>query len=135
MDEALNELKKRYRQIEAPPHILTRIRANTAGQPAGHRGWLPVAATAVLTAAMLGLIPVLWQSSSLPETPDARPSLAKLASLSVERPDVRRPSLSKLRTLPTPRMPEKPALRKPADVDDSNRTHLEIAKENDHAHS
>ena len=81
---------------------------------------------------MLGLIPMLWQSPSLPETPDVKPSLAKLAALSVERPDVKRPSLSQLRTLPAPRMPDKPALRKPADTDDST---TGISKENDHAHS
>ncbi len=132
MNDEFSELKKRYRQIEAPPHLLTRIRANTAVPPTRHRGWQPVAATAVLTAAMLGLLPVLWQSSSLPETQNTRPSLAKLAALSVERPDVRRPSLSQLRSLPAPRMPDKPVLRKPADVDDSTTA---ISKENDHAHS
>lgn len=133
MSDELSELKKRYRQIEAPAHVRTRILANTSRMPAGQRGWLPVAATAVLTAAMLGLIPVFWQSSSLPETPNAKPSLAKLASLSVERPDVRRPSLSQLRTLPAPRMPAKPVLSKPADVEDDSTTG--IAKEKDHAHS
>ena len=133
MNDELSDLRKRYQQIEAPPHLRTRIRANTAGLPTRHRGWLPVAATAVLTAAMLGLLPVLWQSSSLPDTPDATPSLATLASLSVERPDVRRPSLSQLRTLPAPRMPDKPVLRKPAGADDDSTTG--ISKENDHAHS
>jgi len=132
MNDEFSELRKRYRQIEAPPHLLTRIRASTAGLPTKHRGWQPVVATAVLTAAMLGLLPVLWQSSSLPEPPNTRPSLAKLASLSVERPAVRRPSLSQLRTLPAPRMPDKPAMKKPADVDDST---TGISKENDHAHS
>jgi len=130
MNDELTELKRRYRQIEAPPHLHARIRANTAGRPSRHRGWIPVATTAVLTATMLGLLPLLWQSSSLPENTSARPSLARLAALSVERPDVRRPSLSQIRTLPAPRMPDKPRLSKPADDSTTG-----LLKEKDHAHS
>ncbi|MEM8814627.1 MAG: hypothetical protein AAGE85_02310 [Pseudomonadota bacterium] len=129
-DDKLADLKSRYRQIEAPQQLATRIRASVANRPVRNGSWLPVTASAALTAVLIGLVPLLWQSSSAPETRPATPSLATLAALSVERPAVQRPRLSQIRTLPSPGMPAKPKLKPPAEQDNSTTRNFE---ENNHA--
>ena len=113
MTEDLDRLKRDYRAIKAPPHLATRIRASVDDDRLRPTRWLPaLAATTIAIAAAM------------------KPSLSTLASLKPEKPAVPSPSLSKLRSVPVPRMPAKPKPKKPQ----SNRTgEPEFLEEKDHA--
>lgn len=132
MNDDIEKLAEDYRRIEAPPALATRIRAEVANRPVRNHGWLPAAATAVVAAALVGILPALWQSSAVTDTPPVRPSLSTLASLKVERPAVSTPRLSQIRTPSAPAMPKKPRL-----PSGKEQTHNELRtlEEKDHAHS
>lgn len=129
MNKELDQLRHEYRNIKAPPHLATRIRANVGTAPRRSRRWVPAAAATVLVAAVVWLSPLVDQTTS--ESP-VKPSLSALAALKPEKPAVRTPGLSKLRSVSVPRMPAKPKLdsTKPQ----TNKTDdLGILKEKDHA--
>ena len=132
MNDDIEKLAEDYRGIAAPPELATRIRAEVAGRPIRNHGWLPAAATAIVAAALIGVLPALWQTSAVTDEPTVRPSLSTLASLKVERPAVSTPRLSQIRTPRAPAMPKKPRLRS-----GKEQTHNELMmlEEKDHAHS
>lgn len=132
MNDDIEKLAEDYRRIEAPPALATRIRAEVANRPVRNHGWLPAAATAVVAAAVVGILPALWQTSAVSDKPTVRPSLSTLASLKVERPAVSTPRLSQIRTPSAPAMPKKPRL--PSGKEQTN-NELRMLEEKDHAHS
>ncbi len=132
MSDDIEELAKDYRGIEAPPALATRIRAAVADRPVRNHGWMPAAATAVVAAALVGILPALWQTSAVDDEKPVRPSLSALASLKVERPAVSTPRLSQIRTPSAPAMPKKPRL--PSGKEQTN-IELRVFEEKDHAHS
>ncbi len=132
MSKELERLARDYREAKAPPHIATRIRAKVANRPVRNHGWLPVATTAVLAAAIIGLGPLIWNTAGGPDARPTTPSLTTLASINVEKPSTVSPSLSKVRTFKAPRMPAKPKATGPREQTNSL---IEIFEEKDHAHT
>ncbi len=132
MSNELEKLARDYRDVKAPPYLATRIRAEVANRPVRNHGWLPVATTAVLAAAIIGLGPMFWNSAGGPDAHPATPSLTTLASIKVEKPSAVSPSLSKVRTFKAPRMPAKPKATGPKEQTNSL---IEIFEEKDHAHT
>lgn len=132
MSDELKKLTDDYRDIEAPPWIATRVRAEVRNRPVRNHGWLPVATTAVLAAGIIGLGPLLWQTTAGPDPRPTTPSLTTLASIKVEKPPAVSPSLTRVRTLKAPRMPAKPKQNAPKEQTNSL---IEIFEEKDHAHT
>lgn len=132
MNDDIRKLAEEYRDIEAPPFLETRIRAEVANRPVRNHGWLPVATTAVMAAAVVGLLPMLWQGDAPVSTKPSSPSLSSLASIKVEKPSGVSPSLSQVRSIKAPRMPGKP---RPPEPREQTNSVIEIYEEKDHAHS
>ena len=130
MTEQLEQLKRDYRDIDAPPYLATRIRASVADRrrPRAHR-WMPAAAASVLVAAVVWLSPLVDDPAT---TAPTKPSLSALATLKPDKPAVSAPSLSKLRTVSMPRMPAKPK-REPTKPQTNKTDELGTLKEKDHA--
>ncbi len=127
MTEELQQLKRDYQAIKAPPHLGTRIRASIGDERRRPARWLPAIAATAIAVAAVGLFPFIDQPSG---TAPLKPSLSTLATLKPEKPAVASPSFSKVRSVPVPRMPAKPKPRKPQ----SNQTsESEYLKEKDHA--
>ena len=127
MTEDLDRLKRDYRAIKAPPHLATRIRASVDDDRLRPTRWLPAAAATTIAIAAVAMFPLLYQPASVTAM---KPSLSTLASLKPEKPAVPSPSLSKLRSVPVPRLPATPKPKKPQ----SNRTgEPEFLEEKDHA--
>ena len=137
MNDDLQQLVDDYRETEAPPFLETRIRAEVTKRPVRNHAWLPVATTAVMAAAVIGLLPMLWQGTEPAAPPPtvakpSTPSLSSLASIKVEKPAGVSPSLSKVRSIKAPAMPARPKLPEPREQTNSL---FEIFEEKDHAHS
>lgn len=129
MNDELDNLKKHYRDIEAPPYLASRVRASVADKPRRSHLWLPAATLTALAAAAVWIIPFGEQpSADLPR----KPSLSALASLKPEKPAVGTPSLSQIRTVSVPKMPVKPTV-KPAKPQTNSINEPKILKEKDHA--
>ncbi len=129
MSDELEKLKQDYRNIEAPPHLATRVRASVAQETRRRHAWMPVAAATAVAAAAIWLIPFGEQpTADLPR----KPSLSALASLKPQKPSVSAPSLSQIKTVSVPKMPAKPAI-KPAKPQSNSIHDSEILKEKDHA--
>lgn len=129
MNDDLNGLKQAYRDIKAPPHVATRIRANVADRSRRPRYWIP---SAISAAAAIAIVMFL-QNVPKPEPVDARPvkpSLSMLASLKPEKPANVDTSFTRLRSVQLPPMPAKP---KPAKPQSRFRIDHELPKEKDHA--
>ncbi len=139
MTDDLEKLKQDYSEIEAPPHLATRIRAETRGQNYRHRSWLPAAVTMVF-AVGIALPILLQQTVPTPPTDTSQssrpttPSLSALASLTPERPKVSTPNLSQLRSVPVPRLPPRPQLNTPRPQSSLDTEH-ENPQEKDHANA
>lgn len=131
MSDDIKELKRAWRDIEAPPHLATRIRAEVADRPARSRPWVPAAVTMAVLSALI--LPFLSQGpTNDTPPPPTRPSMSALASLTPSRPPVRAPNLSQLRSVRTPKMPAKPRIRTQRPQSNLD-TESELYKENDHA--
>lgn len=139
MTNDIDKLKRDYRDLEAPPHLATRIRAEVGAQRYRSRPWLPAAVTMVLAIGIA--LPFLWQQTT-PKPPaeasrteqPSTPSLSALSSLRPERPKVATPNLTQLRSVPTPRMPTRPQLN-PRRPQSSLDTEHENLQEKDHANA
>lgn len=108
MTDELGELKRAYREIKAPPHLGTRIRAEVGNQREERFHWMPIGASALAVVAVVWLLPVLWQQQSQVVSPPSKPSLASLAALAPQKPAVGSPSLTQLRSVSVPKAPTKP---------------------------
>ncbi len=151
MTNDLDKLKRDYRDIEAPPQLATRIRAEVGDRTYRSRPWLPAAVTMVLAIGIA--LPFLWQQTT-PRPPEqasqasqtsqtsqtsrasqpGSPSLSALTSLTPDKPRVAAPNLSQLRSVSTPRMPPRPQL-KPRRPQSSLDTEHENLQEKDHANA
>ena len=148
MTNDLDKLKRDYRDIEAPPQLAARIRAEVGDRTYRSRPWLPAAVTMVLAIGIA--LPFLWQQTT-PRPPEqasqasqtsqtsrasqpSSPSLSALTSLTPDKPRVAAPNLSQLRSVSTPRMPPRPQL-KPRRPQSSLDTEHENLQEKDHANA
>ncbi|MDJ0711336.1 MAG: hypothetical protein QNJ14_13135 [Woeseiaceae bacterium] len=139
----IEELRKDYRAIEAPPALATRIRAHADARQTRRRRWIPatVGAALAVTAAFLLLTTLLQEqhvaTTLVADNTEPKPSMASLARVMNKRPSVSAPSLSQVRTRTLPAPPRKPVPQ--TDKPPATKSYLDIphsiAKEKDHAHS
>ncbi len=134
MSENLDELKRDYQDIKAPPYLATRIRAQVADIPSRRRGWLPALATVAVAVGALTVTPVLMQQRAADDVQSAT-SLTVLAKASALKPGTTAPSLSRIRSVDVPAMPSKPKPAPAKDTDSQSHFDLDRSKENDHAYT
>jgi len=120
MTDEINELRRQYQAIEAPPHLARRIEASLASRRPAPRSWWPAVATAAACLALLVAVPLLRQppaeqQAAMPRTP----SLSVLSRVAAARPPVSAPNLNRLRSVSPPAPPPRPALR-PSSTPPSN---------------
>ena len=127
------DLIRNYRQIKAPAHLATRIRAEVSDRPAKTHSWMPVAATLMVAIAAVWLLPFAWQQQSVDTPTPKKPSLSALATLKPDKPSVRAPSLTQLRSVKAPSLPPKPVLR-PTKPRSNNFYQIPKLEEKNHAH-
>ena len=111
MNDSVEQLKQDYRRIKAPDNLASRVRAGLAKQPAPAHRWVPLTATALAAVAILFAAQLGMQQSPAPDKLPDKPSLTALARLMQDKPALRSPSLSQLKSVKTPRMPRKPSWR------------------------
>ena len=109
MTEDIDKLKSDYRDIKAPPHIATRIRAEVADQPSRSHSWMPAGATIMAIVLVAWLAPFLDKqtTSAVP----SKPSLSAITSLKPDAPARTSVSLTRLKTVKKPKLPAKPRLK------------------------
>ena len=125
MTEDLENLRKKYRSIEAPPYMAERIRANVSGQPVRSATWVPVTAGVVAALGAVSITLMLQQQAAQVSTP-IKPSMTSLARVMANKPKVAAPSMSQLRTVKTPALPPKPVLK----PKNRPQTYFQIEEEN-----
>jgi hypothetical protein len=108
MSNELDDLKRDYRAIAAPPHLATRIRASVADSRSRSGFWMPAAVTCTAIVALFWVLPFTTQVTSDAVEKPARPSMSALAALKPTKPSVPSPSMSQLRSVTVPSMPAKP---------------------------
>lgn len=133
MNDQIDNLATEYRDIEAPPHLLTRIRADVRDRPSRKHGWLPAGATMMAVLAAIWLLPDSGQQPA-PTATATKPSLTAIASLRPRKPTGTIVSLTRVRTVKRPPLPAKPRLEsnKPQT---KLKLEIDLLKEKDHAHS
>jgi len=132
MNDELNDLRRKYRNITAPPALATRVLASVPKARVRHHGWLPVAASLVAVVVVIGLAPFDLLPHSGKPSMTLRPSLSALATLKPGKPAVPAPNFARLRSVSVPSMPAKPPkLLKPQT---NNPIDYEFFKEKYHAH-
>ena len=136
MSEDIDKLKRDYQAIRAPAHMATRIRAETRERVRPRRSWLPAIATVAVAIAAVTVAPVLLQQQAGDETAAPRPtSLSSLSGISSNKPKIKAPSLSSVKSVTVPALPKKP---RPADEKEPQSyfdTETEHMKEKHHAYS
>ena len=133
MTDNIGELKKDYRDIKAPSHLATRIRAEVADQPLRTHSWIPAGATVMAILLVAWIVPYVGEQPPKPSAVPNKPSLAALAALAPDKPTGTSPSLSKVRSVKVPKMPAKPRL-KPKNPQSNYDFEIDLMEENDHAH-
>lgn len=132
MNDELHNLRRKYRNITAPPALATRVLASVPETGVRHHGWLPVVASLVAVVVIFGLAPFGLSPHSGKSSTPLRPSLTALATLKPGKPTMTAPNLARLRSVSVPSMPPKPA--EPAQPQTNNPTENEFFKEKYHAH-
>ena len=123
MTNDIDDLKRDYESVNAPPYLATRVRAEVADQPFRRRSWVPAGATIMAIVAVVWLGPFVTQISSTDERP-SKPSLTAIATLKPEKPQGTAVSLAKIRTVKRPILPTRPRLK-------TTKPQTRIDKEND----
>lgn len=136
MSENIDKLQQDYREIRAPAHLATRIRAEVADLESPRRSWLPALAPIAVAVAAVTVAPLLMQQQPGDETVAPKPtSLSSLTRLSALKPEMSIPSLSRMKSVKVPALPRKP---KP-DSEQTPQTYFDIEDENlkekDHVYS
>ena len=114
MSNELDDLKRDYRQISAPPHLATRIHASVADSRSRSGFWMPAAVTCTAIFALVRVLPFTTQVTSDAVEKPAIPSMSALAALKPTKPSVPSPSMSQLRSVTVPSMPAKPKVTTPS---------------------
>ena len=66
MSDDIEQLRQKYRDIKAPAHLATRIRAEVADRPVRSQNWMPVGATAMAVVIVAWLAPYMGEQPSGP---------------------------------------------------------------------
>ncbi|MGI9232364.1 MAG: hypothetical protein ACR2RD_01925 [Woeseiaceae bacterium] len=111
MTDDIAELKQAYRDIKAPPHLATRIRAEAEGQRVRSHSWMPAGATVMAIVLVAWLAPFDGEQTRSPSVVPSKPSLSAIAALKPNAPRGTSVSLSKLKTVKKPKLPSKPRFK------------------------
>lgn len=112
MSDEIDELKRQYRSITAPPHLAARIRANLKKPPSRRPMWIPIGAS--LTVAFGALtVTMIMQQNPTNTTVQTKPSLPSLSRMIPKKPQLPAPSVTQIRSVRLPALPPKPALKEP----------------------
>jgi len=112
MTDDINELRRQYQAIEAPPSLARQVQTKLASQSSALRSWWPVVATAAACLALLVAVPLLRQPPAEQQVAMPRtPSLTVLSRVAAARPAVSAPNLNRLRSVSPPALPPRPVLR------------------------
>ena len=111
MSKELEEIKRDYRKVSAPPHLATRIRAELADRPPSRSNWVPLVTTALAVASIAWMLPFAMQQQVPQTTKPTKPSLSALAALKPDKPTRAAPSLSRLKSVSIPAAPSRPQPR------------------------
>lgn len=120
MSDDLNDLKRDYRAITAPPQLATRVIARVAGSTTRPGFWMPAAVTCTAILALIWMLPFTGQVPSDIAASHGKPSIPTLTSVRPSKPKSSVPSMTQLRSVSVPIMPSKP---KPAAVSKSQTTY------------
>ena len=127
MSDDIDKLKRDYQDMRAPAHLATRIRAEVADRGQPRRSWLPAMTTVAVAVAAITITPILLQRQSAEEIATPKPtSMSSLTRLSLLKPEMSTPSLSKLKSVTVPALPRKPK----ADSEQTPQTYFDIEDEN-----
>jgi hypothetical protein len=108
MNDALDDLKRDYRAVSAPPNLATRIHASVSVSRSRSSFWIPAAATGIAILALAWIVPFTSEIASDVSSPSIKPSMSALAALKPSKPTTPLPNMSQLRSVSVPRMPAKP---------------------------
>jgi len=108
MSDDLENLKRDYQAINAPPHLATRISASVADSRTRSSFWMPAAVSCTAILALVWMLPFTGQVPTGEVKTPTRPSLSALAALKPSKPTGAAPSMSQLRSVSVPSMPAKP---------------------------
>lgn len=112
MTDEFDELKRTYRDVEAPPHLATRIRAEVGDQSARSHSWMPAGATFMAVVLVAWLAPYVGEQTAPPSATPSKPSLSAIAALKPDKPPRTSVSLSRLKTVTKPKLPARPQLKR-----------------------
>lgn len=112
MTDEFDELKRAYRDVKAPPHLTTRIRAEVGDQSARSHSWIPAGATIMAIVLVAWLLPYVGEQTAPPSATPSKPSLSAIAALKPDTPAHTSVSLSQLKTVEKPKLPAKPQLKR-----------------------
>ena len=108
MNDALDDLKRDYRAVSAPPHLAMRIRASVSDSRSRASFWMPAAAVGAAILMLVWIVPFNSEIASDVSSPSAKPSMSSLAALKPRKPTTPLPNMSQLRSVSVPRMPARP---------------------------
>jgi hypothetical protein len=129
MSDDLQNLKRDYQAISAPPHLATRIAASVADSGTRTGFWMPAAATCTAILALLWVLPLTDHIANHVADKPSKPSMTALAALKPSKPSVSTPSMSQLRSVSVPPMPAKPKPVKPGKTQTNNQIENESLEE------
>lgn len=127
----VQQLKRAYREINAPPGLALRVRAEFADTPVRPPRLVPVAAT--LAIGVLALLPLIFMEPASRATAPVMPSLAMVSEMIPDGASLTSPSLSRVRSVKRPAMPSKPNVERVPVFDDQSLMNHNPSKENYHA--
>ena len=134
MNNELDDLKRDYRAIAAPPHLATRVLASVADSRSRSGFWMPAAVTCTAIVALVWVLPLTMQVSSDAAKTPTKPSMSALAALKPTKPAVPLPSMSRLRSVSVPSMPSKPKPATPSPPQTNYHFENETLKEKNDAY-
>jgi len=134
MSDDMQDLKRDYQSISAPPYLATRIAASVAESRTRSGFWMPAAVTCTAILALVWMLPATEDSGSDVANRPSKPSMAALAALKPTKPAMSTPNLSQLRSVSVPRMPAKPKAVKPAKSQTNTRIENESLEEKTHVY-
>ena len=134
MSDDIDKLKRDYQTVRAPDYLATRIRAETRDANRKRRSWLPAMATVAVAVAAITVAPVLLQQQAGDETAAPKPtSLSSLSGVSSNKPQMKAPSLTRVKSVTVPAMPRKPRTSTDKEPQSHFDTETDRIKEKHHA--
>lgn len=134
MNDRLDDMKRDYQSVKAPPYLATRIQASVADSRTRTGFWMPAAVTCTAIVALIWMLPFTTQVTSDAVEKPSKPSMSALAALKPTKPATPAPSMSQLRSVSVPSMPAKPKVVEPPKSQTNYQLENETLKEKNDAY-